>query len=120
VNNRNKRSDNFRDLIYSKKRPAQADVGEIFLNLITEKLSVKFGIENIKDLLTADMLNAAVKELFSTANLVFVDSLSDLPEPIGNYYPLKARVAYYFLNDLDLLGRYLLGGSRYNIVWNFF
>lgn len=47
-----------------------------------------------------------------SGELIFVETINDLPAPISNVITLANDVAYWFLNDLDLAGARLVSGSN--------
>lgn len=53
----------------------------------------------------------AAGSIDSLNNFVFVSTLLDLPAAVGGVITLAAETTYFFLNDLDLNGARLVGGS---------
>lgn len=49
-------------------------------------------------------------------NFIFVQSLSDLPNPISSVINLEANKTYYFTTEIDLLGNRLVGGANTTIL----
>lgn len=50
------------------------------------------------------------------AEIIFINSINDLPDVSSGVITLADNVTYYFLNDLDLNGNRLVGGSDTTIL----
>lgn len=48
--------------------------------------------------------------------IIFVNSINDLPDALSSVITLEDNITYYFLNDLDLNGARLVGGSDTTIL----
>lgn len=51
-----------------------------------------------------------------TTNIIFVNSLSDLPTPSAGVITLQANKTYYITSLIDLLGNRLVGGANTTII----
>lgn len=64
-----------------------------------------------KQIKYSDFLSEISTEI-TNGNLIFVNSISDLPTPVSTVYTLLANVTYYFTDTIDLVGGRLVCGEN--------
>ena len=91
---------------------------EEFANLVDKDGSAFTDVDTLKVFLDANLGGnaGAVITIDISGNVVFINELSDLPDPVGGVITLLDNLTYYFTTDIDLVGNRLVLGSDTTIL----
>lgn len=110
ADNKNKRSDNRGDVIYSKKTASEADIREIFVNRANNRLSYKVAIGDIQILTTQaelDLAIAGVTSAYRVYTALLTQSGVGDPTAVVLENTLGATITYVYIEP----GVYLVSSS---------
>lgn len=113
--NRNKKADNAKDVIYSIKNDAEADVGEIFMSRNTGQLSYKVYSNDVRIISTGIIIGGGTT-ILSVANYAALPPANTVPNQL--YHTISSQGTWWL--PWTLGGTYYPSGLYYSdgIVWS--